>query len=203
VSEPTATARSASRALPDVWHWTVHDERIDFRSDAWAVEDPGGALLIDPLPLDPTALEELGPVQAILLTAACHQRAAWSLRGRLSVPVWAPEDAQGLEEPPDRTFVDGDLLPGRIRARAMHGPTNPHYVFFHAGRAGLTAFCGDLLMTDGGEGYVAIPDEHQEDPARTREAIEELAGIDPETLCPAHGPCGQGHPLRKADKRPR
>ena len=52
MSEPTTQATEIETVRPDLLHWWVHDDRIDNRSDAWAVIHDGRLVLIDPLPMD-------------------------------------------------------------------------------------------------------------------------------------------------------
>ena len=80
MSEPQAQAKKITKIAPGILHWTLKDDRIDFRSDAFAVEEEGRLVLIDPLPLTRSALKRLENVQAICLTGSCHQRSAWRYR---------------------------------------------------------------------------------------------------------------------------
>ena len=174
--------------MPGIRHWTIHDERIDFRSESYAVEVDGRWVLIDPLPLAETALERFGPVAAIWLTGGFHQRAAWRLRQRFRVPVHVPIGAQGLDERPDWEYTDGARIGKGLVALHRPGPTAPHYVFLlerEGGRAAL--FCADLLMRAGDGPFAFVPDEHQDDPAGTRESVRRLLELDVDLLCPAHG----------------
>ncbi|HJY82217.1 MAG TPA: hypothetical protein VKK81_14180 [Candidatus Binatia bacterium] len=49
MSEPKTIAQKAEEIVPGVWRWAVHDDRIDFESDAHAVVEGGRVVLIDPL----------------------------------------------------------------------------------------------------------------------------------------------------------
>src|SRR5712692_2246293 len=57
MSEPKVIAQNAEEIGPGVWRWSVHDDRIDFESDAHAVVESSRVVLIDPLPLEETALQ--------------------------------------------------------------------------------------------------------------------------------------------------
>ncbi|MCS6924397.1 MAG: hypothetical protein NZ578_00710 [Candidatus Binatia bacterium] len=39
MSEPKAIAQQIDEVVPGVWRWFVHDDRIDYESDAHAVPD--------------------------------------------------------------------------------------------------------------------------------------------------------------------
>ena len=97
MSEPQAIAHSAEEIVPGVWRWAVHDDRIDYESDTHVVVEGGRVVLIDPLRLEEIALRRLGTVEAICLTAKCHQRSAWRYRKEFGVKVYAPEAVRPME----------------------------------------------------------------------------------------------------------
>jgi len=188
MSEPTSRAEAVVRPISGVLHWTVHDDRIDFRSDAYAVETESGLVLIDPLPLGDKPLQSLETVVAICLTGGFHQRAAWSLRKRFDAPVYAPVGAQGLLDSPDASYDDSTSLPGALRALQKPGPTLPHYAFTWRTPAGdLALFCADLLIREGSGPLRFVSDEHHDDPAQTRESVRSLLELRADHLLPAHG----------------
>ena len=64
---PKAKAKELEEVVPGVYNWHVEDERIGARSDAYAVVDRDGAVvLIDPLPIDEKLLRPLGTLTAIV-----------------------------------------------------------------------------------------------------------------------------------------
>lgn len=190
MSEPRTRSRRVETVVPGLLHWWLHDDRIDFRSDAYAVRERGRTVLIDPLPLVGSALDALGRVSAICLTGSCHQRSAWRYRRLFGAPVFAPRGAEGLEEEPDVWYRKGQTLPGGLTAVHAPGPTEVHFAFHRtAGRGAL--FCADVLLRDG-ERVRFVEDEHQDDPARTRRTVRKLLRLAFATLCFAHGA-----PLRK------
>lgn len=188
MSEPRGRIEELIELPGGVLHGTLHDERIDFRSECYAIEGARGWVLIDPLPLSGRLLRGLGSIEAICLTAGCHQRAAWSLRAHGGATVHAPVGAPGLDEPADIAFEPGAVLPGALRARASVGPTNPHVVFeWSDGEGQRSLFVGDLAMR-GAEGPLRlVPEEHREDPAGLSASIGELAEREVERIYPAHG----------------
>jgi hypothetical protein len=130
MSEPKAVAETVEAVVPGVWRWHVWDDRIDFESDAHAVSDGGGTVLIDPLPLRENALKKLEPIIAICLTAACHQRSAWRYRRAYGVQVYAPEGCRAMNEEPDLGYRVGEMLPGGLKAIHTPGPEQAHYAFW-------------------------------------------------------------------------
>lgn len=189
MSEPSAIAERVDLVVPGLLHWTVHDDRIDNRSDAWAlVTTDGGTVLVDPLPLAADAAGVLGTVKAIVLTIQSHQRSAWALRRRLRVPILAPSGSEGLEEEPDAFYGDGAELPGGLRAHHAPGPCEASYALLAPRPGGQALFVGDLLLRPKADGALAfVPDEYQDEPARTRESVERLLALGAPIVCPGHG----------------
>ncbi len=88
--EPKGIGKLVGEVVPGVFRVTMHDDRIDFESDSYVVVEKDRAILIDPLPLNKRDLKKLGAVEAICLTASCHERAAWRYQDSFKVPVYAP-----------------------------------------------------------------------------------------------------------------
>lgn len=186
MSEPTTVCNMVEKVVPGVWNWHIVDERISFRSDAHAVASDDGVVLIDPLPLDAAALQGLGPVMAICLTAACHQRAAWRYRREFGVKVHAPAGCRETEEEPDERYKAGDVLPGGLQAVSTPGPESAHYGFLRTGEPSVF-FCADLLMRPDGGALGMVPPQYHNDPDATRESVRRLLDLDFGVLCLDHG----------------
>ena len=202
MSEPTMFADRVFTVVPGIVHWTVQDDRISFRSDAYGVETPDGKVLIDPLPLSAEAVESLGKVAAICLTEGQHQRSAWRLRKRLGVPVYAPEGAHDLDETPDHWYADGHELPGALRAIDTPGFGTVHCaLILERDSGGPVLFSGDLVVRENEGAFGLIPDKYVDDPRDIRASVAKLLDLAPEILCPAHGapaPSGGGERLQEA-----
>lgn len=192
--EPGGVATFAGEILPRVYRFTMHDDRIDYQSDSYAVMEKGRTILIDPLPMGDQDLKQLGPVEAICLSASCHERSAWRYRRSLKVPIYAPQGGVDFEEPPDHRYRAGDRLPGGLLAVHAPGPTEAHYAFYLE-RDGGVLFCADLLTNAEAEGLAFVPGEYQDEPARTRESVRRLLDLRFETLCSNHG-----HPVTSGAK---
>jgi len=205
MSEPTTFADRVETVVPGVLHWTVQDDRIGFRSDAYAIDTPAGKVLVDPLPLSPEAIDSLGRIASICLTVGQHQRSAWRLRKQLGVPVHAPEGAHDLEEAPDHWYVDGQEVAGGLRAVATPGLGTVHCaLILERASGGPVLFSGDLVVREGEGAFALIPDKYVDDPPEIRASVARLMELAPETLCPAHGaPAATrgGESLREALQR--
>jgi glyoxylase-like metal-dependent hydrolase (beta-lactamase superfamily II) len=186
VSEPRAVAERAEEIVPGVWHWQVHDERIDFVSTAHAVSSPEGNVFIDPLPLAPKALAALGDVTAVCLTAGTHQRSAWRYRRDLGAAVYAPALSKQIEEEPDARYGDGDELPSGLRAVFTPGAGTTQHTFILERHGGI-AFVADLLTHLPKRGLRMVQARYMHDPAEARRSIRTLLDLPFSILCLAHG----------------
>ena len=193
MSEPQAIAQKTEEIVPGVWRWYVHDDRIDFESDAHAVVEGGRVVLIDPLPLKEVDLKRLGTVEAICLTAKCHQRSAWRYRKQFAVKVYAPEGVRPMEEEPDVLYRAGDQLPGGLQAIHTPGPESVHYAFWLAREQGVL-FCPDLLMHGKGKELAFVPAEFHDNPAETQASVRRLLDLRFSVLCFNHGAPITGDP---------
>jgi hypothetical protein len=188
MSEPHSVAKALDIVLPGLFHWCVHDDRIDSRSEAYALTGADGTVLIDPLPLADEPLSRLRDIAAIVLTIGSHQRAAWRFRRRFGVPVWAPVGAEGLEEAADRLYAASERLPGALHPIHTPGPSLASYALSGRTEAGSSfLLIGDLLMR-GEEGPLRfVPGEFMVDPARARTSAAALLEVPSDVLCPGHG----------------
>ncbi|WNG21306.1 MBL fold metallo-hydrolase [Cystobacter fuscus] len=189
MSQPKKRARRTEQVVPGIHRWSVEDDRIGgVHSEAYAVvSDDGAVTLIDPLPIAADALNALGRVEAIVLTAGNHQRAAWSLRKTFGAPVWAPVNAHGLEDSPDATYTNGDNLPGGLVAYHTPGPAEVMFTLWKE-RPRSVVFLSDLLTHDEQGTPRFVDSQYQDDPARTRASVRRiLEHLPVEVVCFAHG----------------
>jgi glyoxylase-like metal-dependent hydrolase (beta-lactamase superfamily II) len=185
MSEPPEVAAGAEQVAPGVWHWLVHNSNIGGApSSSHLIEHGADRVLIDPVGLSQQGWHELPQPTAIVLTAKCHQRAAWRYRREFGAPVHAPAGAAPGDEQPDETYRDGDALPGGLRPLLTPGPEPVHYCLFDPADGG-TLVCSDLLMDDGGLAFV--PGRFHDDPDLTRQSVELLLELPFDLLLLDHG----------------
>jgi glyoxylase-like metal-dependent hydrolase (beta-lactamase superfamily II) len=185
MTEPKETAQSLQEVVPGVFHWHVHDDRIDFISAAHALRTGEGTVLIDPLPLAGSPLGSLRPAIAICLTSGGHQRSSWRLRRELGAPVYAPALSRTLEEEPDVRYRDGDTLPGGLLAVFTPGAgTTQHTLLLEQPSV---AFVSDLLVRPPGGELALIDKQYAHDIEQARRSVERLLELPFSVLCLAHG----------------
>jgi hypothetical protein len=189
MTEPLEIAEKVEKVTHGTYHWRIHNSAIGGAiSSSHAVATNGeSCVFVDPVRLSEDALAMLPEPQAILLTARCHQRAAWRYRKQFGIEVWLPEDASAADEKPDRRYAEGDTLPGDLKAIRTPGPEWPHYSFLLESAPGVL-FCSDLISNEPGRGLEFIPFEYHEDPAETQRSVERLLDLPFSILCLDHGP---------------
>ena len=172
--------------------WSARESRIGGASgESYAIRKSTEQVLIDPLPLAPSALQRLeagGRVSAIVLTIQSHQRAAWRYGKLFGVPVLAPEGSQGLDRTPDRFYRAGDELPLGLMPIALPGPAfSAHGLLWRSGiDSALVLFCGDLVTRSGGR-LRLVPDQYMDAPGQARASLRGLQSRKIGVLCPGHG----------------
>ena len=183
--EPEATPRLVGEILPGIFRFTLHDDRIDFQSDCYCLRNQGRVVLIDPLPLSREDLNRLGQVEAICLTASCHERSAWRLRRQLNIQVHGPSGEWTLRRLPI-TGTGAEIGAGRPTGNSCSRPHRCPLRFF-LDRHGGVVFCADLLTNANGCGLAFVPDEYQDDPTGTRDTVRKLLDLNFQALCSNHG----------------
>jgi hypothetical protein len=187
MSEPRETATEVHDVVEGLYHWRIHNSGIGGNvSSSHALVTGDGCVLIDPVGLAEDAMASLPRPTSVVLTARCHQRAAWRYRAEFGIEVWLPADATAADEEPDCRYADGDVLPDGLVAVRTPGPEWPHYSLLLEGDPGVV-FCSDLVMHAGDGVLHFVPPEFHEDPAETRRSVEKLLGLPFDILCFDHG----------------
>jgi glyoxylase-like metal-dependent hydrolase (beta-lactamase superfamily II) len=186
VSEPKTVATTLEEVVPSVRRWSIHDDRINFVSAAYAVSGDEGTVLIDPLPLDPAALAELEGVSAIVLTCGSHQRSAWRYRRELDARVYAPALSKEIDEEPDVRYGDGERLPGGLDAVFTPGVGTTQHTLLLAGEPAV-AFVADTLVQEKDGTVGMVPERYIYDLGEARRTLGRLLELDFDVMCLMHG----------------
>ena len=89
MSEPRETAEAVEEVAEGLYHWRIHNSAIGGNvSSSHALATGDGCVLIDPVRLAEDAMASLPRPTAVVLTARCHQRAAWRYRTEFGIDVW-------------------------------------------------------------------------------------------------------------------
>ncbi len=164
--------------LPGIatWSWFSEDKQIDFNGHLLDVGEH--RILVDPPPLPDADLSQLkaaGRVDYILLTNRDHERETARYRDELGTRVYVPHmDAPEMSVTPDKTFVDGELLPGGIWVIHLSDQKSPgeSALFLQQGRGVLLV--GDALIGKPAGSLSPLPDAKYADPAKARDGLRRL-----------------------------
>ncbi len=156
------------------WRFWSEEKKLDFNGHAF-VRD-GVLVVIDPPPFGPgdrEALRALGKPRDILLTNQHHGRASGELRRETGARIWIHEaDAEGLAEPPDVRFEEGQTLPAGVRVVRVPDNKTPGecalWVPMPAGGAPGVMILGDALIGRPAGSLSLLPAEKYRDVGRAR-----------------------------------
>jgi glyoxylase-like metal-dependent hydrolase (beta-lactamase superfamily II) len=164
--------------LPGIWQWSWFspEKQLDFNGLFLTVGEH--RILVDPPPMTPEDLAQAkrgGQVDYIILTNRDHAREAETYRKEFGCHVMAPElDAPQMEIKPDRTFRDGELLPGGIWVVHLTDLKSPGEcaLFIQQGKGIMIV--GDALIGKPPGSVSLMPAEKYADVAKAREGLRRL-----------------------------
>ena len=171
-----------------LWFWQRFQPSVKVDCSSCAVRAGTGLILVDPIPLDAGALEELrllGEPAAIVATNGNHDRAIAQLRAKLGVPVFAHADAaRALGFEVDRTLHDGEMLFDSLEVVEIAG-AGPGEIALHDARGWLIV--GDALTNLEPSGLALLPAKYCTDEREMRVSLRKLLRFPSEVLTFAHG----------------
>lgn len=171
---------------PGIHHWTARHPGIGSEVSSYWL--PGLAVLLDPLAVP----EEVGEVDAIVLTNRHHRRDALAAHERFGAPLLVP--AVGVHEfgddEPIEGYRPGDLLAGGAIAVHEVGVLSADEMALHVPSLSALALADTVIRY--GEELSFVPDGLMDEPEETksglRAAFLRLTGeLDFENLLLAHG----------------
>lgn len=176
---------------PRIWQWSRFSEEknIDFNGLLLAVGEH--RIVIDPPPMAPEDLAECrrgGPIDYIVVTNRDHTRDAANLKKELGCQVFVPEaDAAEMDVRADKTFTDGELLPGGIWTIHLKDQKSPgeSALFLQQGKGVL--ILGDALLGKPSGSLSMLPPEKYADVAMAREGLRRLVKYDFDTILVGDG----------------
>ncbi len=171
--------------IPRAWMWSAWQADRGMAFNSYLFERDGGAVAVDPLPLDGETLEwlsSLGGVRSIVLTNRDHERGAQALRERFGARVLTHElEAERFSIPVDETFANGEEVFEGAHAIALpHGKT-PGEIALHL-PAARAAVVGDALIGAPAGSLSLLPDAKLEDSHKLLLELRNLWGRQLESL---------------------
>jgi len=184
--------------LPGIWSWSRYDEERQIDFNGFYLLHGGEAVLVDPPEMTPEdqarfreelRRQDLAPLKAILLTNAHHERACAVFKKEYGLPVWIHElDAPLLENPPEKTFRDGDGFGCGLTVVHLQDQKTPgESAFWLAERRILLV--GDALIGRVPGRVNLLPPDKFKDIDRARAGLKRLLDLDFESLLVGDGHC--------------
>lgn len=164
--------------LPNIseWSWFSEEKQLNFNGHLLAVGEH--RILVDPPPMnagDRAITQRGGALDYIILTNRDHEREAANFRKIFNCQVMAPElDAKEMTLPIDKTFKDGELLPGGIWVVQLSHQKSPgeSALFLQQGQGVLIV--GDGIIGDPPGSLRLLPSEKYIDIVQARDSLRRL-----------------------------
>ena len=161
--------------LPRIWQWSWFSEekQIDFNGHFLEVGEH--RILVDPPPLNSIEIAQIQngeQVDYIVLTNRDHEREAESYKKEFNCQLIVPEkDAKEMSVQIDKTFTDGELLPGGIWVIHLADQKSPGEcaLFLQQGKGILLV--GDALIGKPSGSVSLLPPEKYADINKAREGL--------------------------------
>ena len=136
--------------LPGIWQWSWFSEekKLDFNGLYLSIGEH--RVLVDPPPLsaeDKTQIRRDGRLDYIVITNRDHVREAQACREEFGCQVYVPDaDAGQMEIKADKTYKDGELLPGGIWAVHLKDQKSPGESALFLDKSPGVLIVGDALI---------------------------------------------------------
>ena len=158
------------------WSWFSDEKKLDFNGLFLTVGEH--RILVDPPPMKPEDVLQIrkgGPVDYILITNRDHLREAAAYKAEFACQLWLPEtDAPQMDAKADKTYTDGELLPGGIWVVHLQDQKSPGEcaLFIQQGKGIMIV--GDALIGKQPGSVSMLPPEKYTDPAKARDGLRRL-----------------------------
>jgi glyoxylase-like metal-dependent hydrolase (beta-lactamase superfamily II) len=158
------------------WSWFSEEKQLDFNGHFLTIGEH--RVLVDPPPMsatDKAQIKQGGQVDYILLTNRDHEREAAVYQTEFACRVMVPEvDAPQMTIKADKTYKDGELLPGGIWAIHLNDQKSPGEcaLFIQQGKG--VVIVGDALIGKIAGSLTMLPAEKYADAGKAREGLRRL-----------------------------
>jgi glyoxylase-like metal-dependent hydrolase (beta-lactamase superfamily II) len=179
------------QVFPGIWQWSWFSEekQIDFNGLLMTVGEH--RVVVDPPPMTAEDLGQArrgGPVDYIVLTNRDHEREAAICRKEFGCQIMVPSaDAPQMAVKADKTYEDGDLLPGGIWVIHLQDQKSPGESALFIQQGNGIMIVGDALIGKPPGSLRMLPAEKYADATKAREGLRRLLKYNFDTLL-----CGDG-----------
>ena len=175
---------------PHLALWHGYDPAVKADLYSTCVLTPRGAYLIDPIPLQSEALDELlgsHRVSGVIVTSSNHHRASVQFAEQFSIPVFALCETFWDKMPRQfRKVADGDEICDELRVIGIEGGAAGEIVLHYAPGGG-TLIVGDALINFEPYGFTFLPDKYCSNEKEMRRSLRKLLDYKAERILFAHG----------------
>ena len=183
-------ASDFDRIAPYLALWHGYDPAVKADLYSTCVLTPGGAYLIDPIPLQSEALDELvgsGRVSGIIVTNSNHRRASAQFAEQFSIPVFARCETFSDKMPRQfRKVADGDEVCDGLFLSGIEGAAAGEIVLHYAPSGG-TLIVGDALINFEPYGFTFLPAKYCSNGKEMRRSLRKLLRYKADRMLFAHG----------------
>lgn len=166
------------QVLPRIWQWSWFSEEKQIDFNGYLLEVGEHRILVDPPPLTSIEMAQLRQgeqIDYIILTNRDHEREAQTLKTELNCQVIIPEsDAAEMSVQADKTFKDGELLPGGIWVIHLADQKSPGESALYLEQGKGLLIVGDALIGKPAGALSLLPSEKYADIAKAREGLRRL-----------------------------
>ena len=183
-------ASEFDRITSNIAIWHDYDSVVKTELYSTYVRTSGGAHLIDPIPLESEALDEVigsNSVAGIIVTNLNHRRAFAQFAERFSVPIFAHSDSFQDEQPKRlRKIADGQAICDELRVMGIEGAVLGEIALYHASNGGALII-GDALINFEPYGFTFLPAKYCSNHKQMRRSLRKLLDYKAERMLFAHG----------------
>jgi hypothetical protein len=187
---PVRPASDFDRIAPYLALWHRYDPAVKAELYSTCLLTSDGACLIDPIPLESEALDELvgsARVAGIIVTSSNHDRASSRFAEKFSVPIFARRNAFPDKTPDEFTSVaDGDEICDELLVIAIEDAGPGEIALYHPADNG-TLIVGDALINFEPYGFTFLPGKYCSNEKEMRQSLRKLLDYKAERMLFAHG----------------
>jgi Metallo-beta-lactamase superfamily len=178
------------RIASNVSVWHDYDPGIKAELYSTSLSTSEGMYLIDPIPLEKKALDELigsDRMAGIIATNSNHHRISAQFAEQFSAPIFARCEAF-----PDKTaqqfrsVADGDEICNGLRVIGIEGAAAGEMILHYASNSG-TLIVGDALINFEPYGFTFLPAKYCSNEKEMRRSLQKLLDYEAERILFAHG----------------
>jgi hypothetical protein len=187
---PVRPASDFDRIAPYLALWHCYDPAVKAELYSTCLLTSDGACLIDPIPLQSQALDQLvgsARVAGIIVMSSNHDRASPRFAEQFSVPIFARRDAFPDKTPDEfRSVADGDEICDELRVIGIEGAGPGEIALYHPADNG-TLIVGDALINFEPYGFTFLPGKYCSNEKEMRRSLRKLLDYQAKRMFFAHG----------------